>query len=87
MPIFRSKVTTQGQISVPVEVRNKLGIGPGSTLEWEEDKDGVVVLRAGCVSSEDIYRALFPKDEPKPKSLEQLKAGIRDYTRNRNARG
>jgi AbrB family looped-hinge helix DNA binding protein len=34
MPIAKSKVTAQGQISVPAEVRKKLGIGPGSTLEW-----------------------------------------------------
>lgn len=30
MPIARSKVTAQGQISVPAEVRRKLGVGPGS---------------------------------------------------------
>jgi bifunctional DNA-binding transcriptional regulator/antitoxin component of YhaV-PrlF toxin-antitoxin module len=29
----------QGQISVPVEIRRKLGVGPGSVLEWEQDGD------------------------------------------------
>jgi AbrB family looped-hinge helix DNA binding protein len=37
MALAHSKVTAQGQISVPAEVRKKLGIGPGSILEWEED--------------------------------------------------
>src|SRR5580692_5638103 len=37
MAIARSKVTAQGQISVPMDVRRKLGVGPGSVLEWDED--------------------------------------------------
>ncbi|MGN6730352.1 MAG: AbrB/MazE/SpoVT family DNA-binding domain-containing protein, partial [Candidatus Binatia bacterium] len=36
MALAQSKVTAQGQISVPAEVRRKLGIGPGSVLEWDE---------------------------------------------------
>jgi AbrB family looped-hinge helix DNA binding protein len=45
--LAQSKVTAQGQISVPVEVRRKLGIGPGSVLEWDEEGDAVVVRKAG----------------------------------------
>ena len=37
MAIATSRVTAQGQISVPAAVRRKLGIGPGSVLEWNED--------------------------------------------------
>ena len=44
------------QISVPVDVRRKLGIGPGSVLEWEEEGNKIVVRRAGRFSSEDIQR-------------------------------
>ncbi|MFO0216018.1 MAG: AbrB/MazE/SpoVT family DNA-binding domain-containing protein, partial [Burkholderiales bacterium] len=29
MAIAQSKITTQGQISIPAEVRKKLGVGPG----------------------------------------------------------
>ncbi len=42
MPIAQSKITAQGQISVPAEVRKKLGVGPGSILEWDESNDQVV---------------------------------------------
>jgi AbrB family looped-hinge helix DNA binding protein len=87
MAIAHSKVTSQGQISVPAEVRKRLGVGPGSTLAWDEDGGRIVVRRAGLVSSEDIRRALFAERQPEPKSLEQLKNGIRDYTRKRHARG
>jgi AbrB family looped-hinge helix DNA binding protein len=86
MTIAHSKMTSQGQISVPAEVRKRLGVGPGSTLLWDEDGDRIVVRRAGVVSSEDIHRALFA-ERPKPKSLKQLKEGIRDCARKRHARG
>ena len=55
MSTFLSKVTAQGQISVPAEVRRKLDIGPGSVLEWNAHGEQVVVSKAGRYSSEDIH--------------------------------
>jgi len=87
MAIAHSKVTAQGQISVPVEVRKKLGIGPGSVLEWHEQDGSVVVRRAGRFSSADMYQALFPKGTPKAKSVPDVKGAIRKHIRQRHARG
>jgi AbrB family looped-hinge helix DNA binding protein len=86
MTIARSKVTSQGQISVPANVRRKLGIHPGSVLEWGEEGDKIVVRRTGKYTSEDIHKALFPDGPPKRRSLEELKQGIVDYIRERHAR-
>jgi antitoxin PrlF len=86
MALARSKVTSQGQISVPAEVRRKLGIGPGSVLEWDEDGEKIVVRRSGKFTFEDIHRALFPEGPPEPKTLEELKEGIRQYIRKKHAR-
>ena len=85
-PIAHSKLTAQGQVSVPAAVRRRLGVGPGAVLEWDEDGGAIVVRRAGRYSSEDVHRALFPKRAPTPKTLEQIKEGIRRYTRKRHAR-
>ena len=85
MRIANSKVTAQGQISVPAEVRRRLGIGPGSVLEWEEDDDRIVLRRGGDYSFEDMHRALFAKP-PQPRRLEELKEGIRNYIRAKHAR-
>jgi antitoxin PrlF len=87
MAIAQSKVTAQGQISVPAEVRKKLGIGPGSTLEWHEQDGGVVVRRAGRFSSADIHQALFPKGAPKASDTGDIKAAIRKYIKKRHAGG
>ena len=86
MPLALSKLTAQGQISVPAEVRRKLGIGPGAVLEWEEDGERVVVRRAGRFTSEDVHRALFPDGPPKRRRLTELKEGIRRRVRDRHAR-
>jgi AbrB family looped-hinge helix DNA binding protein len=85
MPIAHSKVTAQGQISVPAEVRRRLGVGPGSVLEWEEQGGEIVVRRAGRYSSDDIHRALFAS-RPRPRTAAQLKEGIRVAVRQRHAR-
>ena len=84
--IAESKITSQGQISIPAEVRRRLGVGPGSTLIWDEQDGRIVVTRAKKFTSEDIRKALFPDGPPKRQSLEELKEGIREYVRNKHAR-
>lgn len=86
MSIARSRLTSQGQVSVPAEVRRRLGIATGSVLEWDEDGDHIVVRRAGRYTSEDIHRTLFPEGSPKPRTLGELKDGIRQYIRKKHAR-
>jgi AbrB family looped-hinge helix DNA binding protein len=85
MALAHSKLTAQGQISVPAEVRRRLGVGPGSILEWDEEGPNVVVRRVGGYTSEDLHRALFKKP-PRPRTLGELKEGVRRYMRRRHAR-
>jgi AbrB family looped-hinge helix DNA binding protein len=85
MSIAKSKVTAQGQISVPAEVRKKLGIGPGSLLEWYDEGGNVVLRRAGSFSSADIHHTLFPKGNRKAGSAQNVKYGIRKHIRQRHA--
>ena len=85
MALAHSKLTAQGQISVPAKVRKRLGVGPGSVLEWDDDGDEVVVRRAGRFSSQDVHRSLFALT-PKPRTFEDLKEGVRQYIKRRRAR-
>jgi len=86
MAIAQSRVTAQGQVSVPVAVRKALGVGPGSVLEWEQEGDKVVVRRAGKYTFDDVHRALFGNKKVKKKSLRELKEGIHTYIRDKHAR-
>lgn len=85
MALAQSKLTAQGQISVPAEIRRRLGVGPGSILEWDEEGSKIVVRRVGGYSSEDLHRALFKKP-PRRRTLAELKEGVRGYIRRRHAR-
>lgn len=84
--MVQSRITAQGQISVPAEIRKKLGVGPGSTLEWAEEDGQIVVRRARKYTSREIHRILFPEGPPKRRSLRQMKEGIEAYIGERHAR-
>ena len=84
MAIAQSKVTAQGQISVPAEIRKRLGIGPGSVLEWEEKSGEVIVRKLGRYTSADVHHALFGETRPKPNV--NVKEAIRTRMRRRHAR-
>jgi AbrB family looped-hinge helix DNA binding protein len=86
MAIAKSRITAQGQVSVPAEVRRRLGAGPGSVLEWDEADGAIVVRRKGKYSSLDIHKALFPDGPPKRRSVEDMNRGVTEYMRRRHAR-
>jgi len=86
MTLAQSKVTAQGQISVPAEVRRKLGIGPGVVLEWSEEQGQIVVRRAGRVTSAEVHAALFPGATPPSRTVAEMKEGVRRLARKRHAR-
>jgi bifunctional DNA-binding transcriptional regulator/antitoxin component of YhaV-PrlF toxin-antitoxin module len=66
-----SKITAQGQVSVPAKVRQRLGV--------------VVVRKAGRYWSEDIHRVLFAKT-PRRRTVQEMKNGIRQHVKKRHAR-
>ncbi len=87
MTIALSKLTAQGQISVPSEVRKKLGVGPGSVLEWDEQGDQIVVRRASRYGWDEVRKALFPNGPPRSHTLDELNDGKKAYIRRQYARG
>lgn len=84
MTSTESKITRQGQVTVPAAIRRKLGLAPGSVIEWREIDGEVVVTRASKYDSEQIHRALFPTP-PQPRGLEELDEGIRQRMRHKHA--
>jgi antitoxin PrlF len=84
--IAESRITSQGQISIPAEIRKRLGVGPGSTIQWDESNGQIVVKRARKYTSHEIHKILFPNGPPKRRSLKELKEGISHYIREKHAR-
>lgn len=85
MAIARSKLTAQGQISVPAEIRKKLGLCPGSVVEWDENGGEVIVRRAGQYTSAQVHEVLFGTKRRR-KAQEDVKEGIGKYIRQQHVR-
>jgi AbrB family looped-hinge helix DNA binding protein len=86
MAIAQSRITSQGQVSVPAEVRRRLGVGPGSVIEWESSGDTILVRKVGKYTFDDMRKRLFPKGPPRHASDEELKEAIASHVRERHAR-
>jgi antitoxin PrlF len=54
----RAKVTSKGQITVPVEVRKSLGIKPGDLLRFEQHEDGIRLVRDAEESVFEQFRGI-----------------------------
>ena len=85
METTESKITSQGQVSIPARIRHKLGLTPGSKVEWCERGEEVLVRRASKYSSVDIHKAVFGTP-PARRSIEDLDEGIRSHMRGTDAR-
>jgi len=70
----------------PDEVRRRLGLAPGSILEWDAEGEVIVVRRGHRYSSADVHSTLFPEGPPPPRSLAEMEDGIRRQVKKRRAR-
>ncbi len=85
MTIAKSKLTSQGQISVPAKIRKKLGLAAGSVINWEELNGEIVVRREGQYSSQDIHDAVFT-NTPRLKNILAFDKGIEKLMKEKHAR-
>jgi AbrB family looped-hinge helix DNA binding protein len=72
---FEAKVTGQGQVTVPKEVRERLKLRPGGKIEFAFERSGRVVVSAKQSSILDLVGIL-----PKPKrtvTLEEMDEAIK----------
>jgi AbrB family looped-hinge helix DNA binding protein len=52
------KVTTKGQVTIPQEIRETLGIYPGSTVEFRIEDDEVVLQKVAGGRGEAVVARL-----------------------------
>lgn len=53
-----STVTAKGQTTVPRQVRDQLGVGPGTRLEWHIMPNGALLVRPKTRSLLDLAGSL-----------------------------
>ena len=54
--VARAKLTAKGQITIPRDVRERLGLRPGDEIEFVEDRQGVRLQKRVPVSPFKKYR-------------------------------
>ncbi|MGI6566842.1 MAG: AbrB/MazE/SpoVT family DNA-binding domain-containing protein [Limnochordia bacterium] len=62
--MWKAKVTSKGQVTIPKDVRFKIGLTPGDTLEIKETQHGFIISKAvnpealkkyiGCVDLKNV---------------------------------
>lgn len=68
-------LTSKGQVTLPVKVREALRIRPGDRIDFVVDEKGDVRLRAGDVDVSEL-RGLLRRPGRKPVTLEAMERAI-----------
>ena len=55
----RTKMTSKGQVTIPKEVRDRLGLRPGDDLEFVEDQGEYRVRKRSATSTLPQYRGFL----------------------------
>jgi antitoxin PrlF len=72
--LTRATMTSKGQLTVPVELRQHLKLQAGDQVEFHVRKDGTVVLRAINLPIEALFGCV--KYDGPPMTIEQINEGI-----------
>jgi antitoxin PrlF len=70
-----AKITSKGQITIPVQVRAALGVDPGDRIEFVEVGKGEFNIVAATRSVKEL-KGLFRGRRSKPVSIEEMNAAI-----------
>lgn len=68
-------MTSKGQITIPKDVREDLGLQPGSTVGFEKNEDGSYTLRIARSRNIMDLAGSIPYDGP-PLSVEEMDEAI-----------
>lgn len=74
---MKAVVTSKGQITIPLMIRTKAHIIPGSKLDFQIEDDGTLRVR---LLTQDVsqLKGIVKSKKSKPVSLKEMKKAIRD---------
>ena len=71
-------LTSKGQVTLPKEIRDRLGLDAGSTLDFQLLPDNTIAVRAVKPDARRV-RGLLKSPHAKPLSIEQMDEGIAQH--------
>ena len=57
----QAKITAKGQVTIPLVVRRRLGVGPGDEIEFRETENGFLVTKRVPASPFEKYVGYLKK--------------------------
>ncbi|MBA2593769.1 MAG: AbrB/MazE/SpoVT family DNA-binding domain-containing protein [Pseudomonadota bacterium] len=78
-------LTSKGQVTLPKEIRDKLGLKAGSKLDFELLPDGTVKLRAANLTALSIM-GMLKRPGQRPVSIEEMDEGITSFLARKHRR-
>lgn len=72
-----SRLSTKGQLVVPVEIRRYLGLRTGDRIDFVVGEDGSVTLRPARLQVRDLEGMLAHDGPVQPVSIERMKEAVR----------
>lgn len=72
--LMRSTISSKGQVTVPVELREKLGLVPGMPVEFELREEGVLLRKgdSACHPVDKVWETL-PLGRPVDDILDEMR--------------
>jgi bifunctional DNA-binding transcriptional regulator/antitoxin component of YhaV-PrlF toxin-antitoxin module len=58
MSLAQSRITAQGQVTIPVGIMRQFGLAPGELITWDNLEGHLVIGRSGPFSLADVREAL-----------------------------
>lgn len=83
--MYTATVTSKGQTTIPAELRERLGIEPGTKLVFTVLPDGRVIMQAQTGTVADLA-GLLRREGQRPVSIEEMDQGIAEAVALRDAR-
>jgi AbrB family looped-hinge helix DNA binding protein len=68
-------LTSKGQVTIPKEIRERLGLGQGDRLDFVVEADGSVRIRPLARSPADLY-GLLERPDQAPVTIEDMEAAL-----------
>lgn len=77
-------LTSKGQVTLPKEIRDRLGLDAGSTLDFQLLPDNTITARAVKPDARRI-RGLLKSPHAGPLTVEQMDEGVARHLRDKHA--
>ncbi len=70
---MKSIVSEKGQVTIPIAVRKRLGLRPGTVIEFEADRGRLVGRKASQVDAIDELYGSLTMDESADEFVERIR--------------